>query len=311
MTDFPIDAKTAAFDDAAYSMNEQDKERVTALAAAIDFADPRLPITYGARAMTETAKFAEELLAQVRAQNDDPLHRALSTLAAQLKNLNISGLPVEKISWGAQLPILGGFFDPIARIEERFFVLADDLDSLTDDLQASLEAVLRDIEIVEQLYKLNREFHYELTLDIAAGKKRLSSAAPPAGDILNRFENRLYDMQLSRAVTVQSEPHLSLILSNDKKLLKSLRDGALTIIPAWKKQMESALENWRKHGAAYANLAEDIRSLSATHGKLLESVEETLRIIIEICKDRSKVEEELRRMEGALRGRLTCPPENN
>ena len=311
MTDFRIDDKAAAFDDAAYALNEQDKARVAALADAINFADPRLTFAYGARAMTETAKFAEELLAQMRAQNDDPLSRALSTLATQLKNLNIAGLPVEKISWGAQLPVLGGFFDPIARIEERFIVLSDDLDSLTEDLQTSLDAVLRDLEIMEQLYKLNREFYHELTLDIAVGKKRLSSAAPPATDVLNRFENRLYDLQLSRAITVQTEPQLSLILSNDKKLLKSLRDGALTIIPAWKEQMESALENWRKQGAAYANLAEDIKSLSETHGKLLESVKETLQIITEICEDRRKVEDELSRMEGYLRGQLTCPPEGS
>ena len=102
MTDFRIDGKAAAFDDAAYALNEQEKARVAALADAINFNDPRLTFAYGARAMTETAKFAEELLAQMRAQNDDPLSQALRGLidnaASHEQQIALLWQAIEKLS---------------------------------------------------------------------------------------------------------------------------------------------------------------------------------------------------------------------
>lgn len=300
-------------DTEVYLKSEQGQERLAAIAADIDFADPALTITYGARVMAETAKFAEELLAQVRAQDDGPLRRVLVAFAAQLKNMDIAGLAQEKPGWSSRLPVLGGMFDPLSRAGERFNVLVDDLGDFTDSLQTALDAITRDIEIMEQLHELNREFYRQLSLNIEAGKERLAAIQTSDYTVtLSRFEARLYDLQLSRAAAAQTAPKIRLIQSNDQKLAKRLKEDILATLPAWKDQMALALAGREaKQASEKAEHPSNLKTLHEIHIQLIETVEDTLLLISETGDSRCAVEEELSRMEGDLRGRLACRSENN
>ncbi len=340
-----------------------DKDRIAEIAANIDFADPSLTIAYGARTMTDIAKFADGLLAQVRARDSGPVGQVLSSLLGRLKDLDIAETAGQEPGWTARLPVLGKLFDPMTRAQARFNTLADGVDNVVVSLQTAMTRLMRDIEVMEQLYDLNREFHHELTVDIAAGHMRLEQAraedlprlqaeAHKAGesaadnlsaqavrdfaDKLNRFERRLYDLQLARAVTLQTAPQIRLIQGNDQTLAEKIQAGILTAIPIWKSQMVLALsihgqkqaarlqqevsdttnELLRKnasllHDATVSTAREaergvvDIESLREVHGKLLSTVEETLNIAVEARDKRRNVEEELRRMEDDLHDRLT------
>lgn len=340
---------------------EADLARIAKIAADIDFADPSLTIAFGARTMADIAKFADALLAQVRARDSGPVGQVLSSLLARMKDMNIVETAGQEPGWAARLPVLGGMFDPMAKAQARFNTLADGVDNVVITLQEAMTRLLRDIEIMEQLYGLNRNFYHELTLDIAAGKKRLEQAyaedlprlqdrtrqagaeqgsldaqtARDFADKLNRFERRLYDLQLARAVTLQTAPQIRLIQGNDQTLAEKIQAGILTAIPIWKAQMVLALsvhgqkqaarlqrevsdttnELLRKnaellHEATVDTAREaergvvDIESLRQVHDQLLSTVEETLRIAAEARDKRRVVEKELRRMEDDLRNRL-------
>lgn len=342
---------------------EADQAKIAAIAADIDFADPSLTIAYGARTMADIAKFADALLVQVRARDAGPVGQVLSALLGRIKDMNIAETAGQEPGWAARLPLLGGLFDPMTKAQARFNTLADGVDSVVVNLQEAMTRLLRDIEVMDQLYELNREFHHELTLAIAAGKKRLEEAyaedlprlqdkARQAGeadpdnmaaqavrdfaDKLNRFERRLYDLQLARAVTLQTAPQIRLIQGNDQTLAEKIQAGILTAIPVWKAQMVLALslhgqkqaarlqqdvtdttnELLRKNAELLRDATidtaretergvVDIESLRAVHDMLLDTVEETLRIATEARDKRREVEKELHRMEGDLRDRLT------
>ena len=342
---------------------EADQAKIAKIAADIDFSDPSLTIAYGARTMADIAKFADALLVQVRARDAGPVGQVLSSLLGRIKDMNIAETAGQEPGWAARLPVLGSLFDPMAKAQARFNTLADGVDNVVVNLQEAMSRLLRDIEVMDQLYELNRNFHHELTLDIAAGKKRLEQAyaedlprmqdearqteesEPDSmaaqgvrdfADKLNRFERRLYDLQLARAVTLQTAPQIRLIQGNDQTLAEKIQAGILTAIPIWKAQMVLALsihgqkqavrlqqdvtdttnELLRKnaellHDATLSTAREaergvvDIESLRAVHDKLLSAVEETLRIASEARDKRREVEKELQRMEGDLRDRLT------
>lgn len=360
MTAFSSDPKLN--NDPSLKEQEPDEARIAEMAAHIDFADPSLTIAYGAKTMADIAKFSDGLLAQVRARDAGPVGQVLSSLLARIKDANIAEDAGQEPGWAARLPVVGGLFNPMTRAQARFNTLADGVDNVVIHLQDAMARLLRDIEVMEQLYGLNREFHRELTLAIAAGKQRLEQAraeelprlqdqarqmeqtAPDSlaaqkvrdfDDKLNRFERRLYDLQLARAVTLQAAPQIRLIQGNDQTLAEKIQAGILTAIPIWKSQMVLALsihgqkqaarlqqevsdttnELLRKnadllHTAAVDITREsergvvDIESLRQVHAKLLETVEETLRMAVEARDKRREVEKELQHMEGDLRDRL-------
>lgn len=153
---------------------------------------------------------------------------------------------------------------------------------------------------------------------------------------INRFERRLHDLQLSRTITVQTAPQIRLIQSNNQTLAEKIQTSILSTIPIWKSQMVLALSLQGQQNAALlqksvadttndmlrrnADMLEqatvetarqversvvDIETLRDVHRKLVNTIEETLRIAREGREKRAAVEKELEGMEAELKGRLT------
>ncbi|MDL2209462.1 toxic anion resistance protein [Desulfovibrio sp. OttesenSCG-928-O18] len=153
---------------------------------------------------------------------------------------------------------------------------------------------------------------------------------------INRFERRLHDLQLSRTITVQTAPQIRLIQSNNQTLAEKIQTSILSTIPIWKSQMVLALSLQGQQNAAQiqksvadttndmlrknADMLEqatvetarqversivDIETLRDVHGKLINTIEETLRIAQEGREKRVAVEKELAGMETELKDRLT------
>ncbi len=152
---------------------------------------------------------------------------------------------------------------------------------------------------------------------------------------INRFERRLHDLEISRTITVQTAPQIRLIQSNNRALAQKIQSSVLTTIPIWKNQMVLALslqgqrsaaalqkevadttnDLLRKNAAmleqtAVATTREversivDVETLREVHGKLISTIDETLRIAQEGRQKRAEVEKELAGMEVQLKDSL-------
>ncbi len=152
---------------------------------------------------------------------------------------------------------------------------------------------------------------------------------------INRFERRLHDLEISRTVTIQTAPQIRLIQSNNRALAQKIQTSILTTIPIWKNQMVLALSLHGQKGAAAlqknvsdttnellsknASMLEqaaidttreversivDIDTLREVHGKLISTIDETLRISQEGRQKRLEVEKELVQMESELKNNL-------
>ncbi len=341
------------------SLCPEDAQRARDIAAGINLRDPSLTITYGAQAMENIARFADDMLGRVTAKDAGPAAEILTDLMLKVKDIDLRGISDGEDGVLERLPLVGSLFNKAQRAMARFNTVAGQIDGIGKQLETAMVGLLRDIEVLEQLFEHNREFHRDLSVHIEAGREKLDQvrnadlpalkaraessgdnmAAQEVRDLANRadrFERRLHDLQLSRAVTLQTAPQIRLIQSNDQNLAEKIQTSILNTIPLWKNQMVLALSlhgqkkavrmqkdvadttnallrknSEMLHGAAVDTAREversivDVGTLRDVHEKLVATIEETLAIAREGRKNRAEAEAEMRRMELELKRRLT------
>ena len=124
--------------------------------------------------------------------------------------------------------------------------------------------LLKDIAILDQMYAQNLNYFKELTMYILAGKKKLelvrstelrdlqnkaqmtgkaedAQAAKDLEDLCNRFEKKLYDLELTRMVSIQTAPQIRMIQNSDSVMAEKIQSTLVNTIPLWKNQMIIAL----------------------------------------------------------------------
>lgn len=163
-----------------------------------------------------------------------------------------------------------------------------------------------------------------------------AQAANDYADFCNRFEKKLHDLELTRMISIQMAPQIRLVQNNDTLMAEKIQSSLVNTIPLWKSQMVLALgvENSRqaieaqravtqmtndllkknaetlKQGSiAAAKESErgivDIETLKNTNEKLIETLDEVMKIQDEGRTKRRDAEVELGRIEGELKAKLT------
>lgn len=348
-TPVTLDEKSLKLDDA----------QVAKLVASIDLSDPAVSVTYGTQTMTEIAQFADSMLGQVRAKDAGPMGELLTDLMNKVKDMDVDAISGKQDGFLQKIPLIGALFNKANKALTKYETLSGQIDGIVDHLESSMVGLLRDIEVLEQLYDRNAVFHNDLALHIAAGKERLTQAAEKElpqlkaaaeaenntlaaqkvrdlQDSILRFERRLHDLELSRTITLQSAPQIRLIQSNDQALAEKIQASILTTIPIWKSQLVIALSlnNQRNAAATQKEVADttnallnknaemleqsslatareversmvDMETLRNVHGRLIHTIEESLKIAAEARQQRIEASKELGVMEQELRTQLT------
>ena len=230
----------------------------------IDLNDPALSITFGAKTMDSMARFADSILEQVKAKNAGEIGKSLTELMGKVKSLDLIGLAQERGSVLSKIPLLGSLFNSAGNTLDKYKNLAEQVEVISGKLETAMIGLLRDIEVMEQLYQHNATFHADLNAHLAAGRKKLNEAEtvllPQAqekalqesgtlaaqevrdlADRIHRFERRLHDLELSQAITLQTAPQIRLIQNNDQTLAEKIQTSILTTAPIWKSQLVLAI----------------------------------------------------------------------
>ncbi len=261
---------------------------------SINLSDPSLDITYGTNTMQEISRFSDDLLARVTAKDAGQVGEFLTSLMVKVKDVDISDMNREP-SFLEKLPIIGALFNGVEKTKAKFESLADQIENISKELDNSMIGLLRDVEILEQLYGHNERFHEDLVMYIKAGKQKLEEArsvelpklktlAETSGDALdsqkmrdfaediNRFERRLHDLEVSRTVTVQMAPQIRLIQSNNRALAQKIQTSILTTIPIWKNQMVLALtlHGQREAAAMQKEVSDTTNAMLRKNAEMLE-----------------------------------------
>lgn len=270
--------------------------KVQAAAAEIDFNDPSLTLSYGSKTMNEIARFADSLLGNVRVKDSGPVGESLSELMLRLKDVDLSQIAKPEKGFWESLPLVGGLFDSMQRTVAQFDTVLAQVEGISEKLEDAMLSLLKDIEVLEQLYDHNRNFYEDLSACIQAGEARLEQArreelprleeeaknSPDSlaaqnlrdyAERLNRFERRLHDLKLSRTITLQTAPQIRMIQNNDQTLAEKIQTSILATIPIWKNQMVLALSIHSQHKAAslQKDVADTTNALLSKNAEMLQA----------------------------------------
>lgn len=344
------EAEPVKLDDSVLS--EEERKTVNDFAEQIDITDSAMVMQYGAAAQQKIAGFSDSALEGVRTKDFGELGDQIADLITELKGISDDD---EK----------GGFFKffrkgqrKIEHMKEKYNKAEDSVNSIVSALEGHQLTLMKDIATLDRMYEMNLTYFKELTMYILAGKKRLETEksttlaeltakaqasglpedAQKASDfaqMCDRFEKKLYDLELTRMISIQMGPQIRLVQNNDSMMSEKIQSTIVNTIPLWKSQMVISLgiahsgqameaqravtdmtnDLLKKNAAALkqgtVDIAKesergivDIETLAETNKQLIETLDEVKRIQSESRDKRLAAQEELGRIEGELRAKL-------
>ena len=333
-------------------LSPEEQKMVDEFAEKIDVTNTQMVLQYGAASQKKLSDFSDTALARVKTKDMGETGKMITDLIGELKGFDATE---------EQKGFLGLFRKSKNNIE-TLKMRYDSADKNVERIKAQLEdhqvTLMKDITMLDKMYELNLVYFKELTMYILAGQKRLAEvratdlkaaqekaqrtglaedaqAARDLADLCDRFEKKLYDLQLTRNISVQMGPQIRLIQNNDTMMAEKIQTTIVNTIPLWKNQMVLALgmahsqeameaeravtdttnELLKKNAAALkqgtidiARESErgvvDIETLQQTNKQLIETLDELNKIRAEGKAKRAAAEEELGRIEGELRAKL-------
>ena len=277
----------------------EEQKTIDEFSKKIDVTDTNLVFQYGAGAQQKIAQFSDSALASVQTKDLGEVGDMMANLVAELKGFDAD--PEEKKG-------LFGFIrrnvDKMQLLKARYDEAEVNVNKIVSSLESHQVTLLKDIATLDQLYEMNLDYFKELSMYIAAGKKRLeevratdlaeatkraeasglaedAQAAKDLADKCDRFEKKLHDLELTRNISIQMGPQIRLIQNNDQVMAEKIQSTIVNTIPLWKSQMVIALG---LHHAQEAMKAQ--RSVSDLTNDLLRSNAERLHTAsVEVAKE--------------------------
>lgn len=285
-----------------------------------------------------------------------PVGDILSDLMRKLSEINPEELSTEKKSGIKKL--FSRVNRSVQEVMTKYQKLSTQVDRIGIQLEHSKRGLVEDVQMLNKLYDQNKTYFQALNVYIAAAelkkddivnvtipelrrKAELSNdqmAYQEVNDMaqfVDRLEKRVYDLQLSRQITIQSAPQIRMIQQTNQTLAEKIQSSIMTSIPLWKNQIAIALTLNRQQKAVGAqkqvtqttndlllknsemlkvNSIEtakenergivEIDTLKKTQENLLQTIEETMRIQADGRVKRKAREIEIGRMEEELKQRL-------
>jgi len=329
-----------------------EQKMVDDFAAQIDISNTQMVLQYGAGSQKKIADFSEGALNNVRTKDMGEIGQMLANVVTELKDFNN-----EEEEKGFL-----GFFKKGSNKLENLKIKYDKAEGNINKICRVMEdhqvTLLKDAAMLDKMYELNLNYFKELSMYILAGKKKLeqartvelpallakaersglpedTQAANDFAAMCERFEKKIYDLELTRTISMQMAPQIRLIQSNDTAMSEKIQSTLVNTIPLWKSQMVIAIGLSHSSEAAKAQRevtdmtnallkknAEtlkiatvetaretqrgivDIETLTATNQTLISTLDEVMKIQEDGRAKRRSAEQELGRIEDEMRQKL-------
>lgn len=333
------------------TLSPEEQQLVNDFAAKIDVENTAQILQYGAGTQKKMADFSDAALAGVRNQDLGEVGDLIINVVRELK-----GFDAEE-----EKGFLGFFKKQANKLElmkARYDKAEISVEKISDALQQHQVRLLKDSAMLDQMYEQNLAYFKELTMYILAGKKKLEEvrsgrlsqleataqrtglaedvqAAKDLADKCQRFEKKIYDLELTRAISMQTAPQIRMIQNNDNVMVEKIQTTLVNTIPLWKNQMVLSLgiahsteaakaqrqvndvtnallqANAKKlHMASVETAKEaergivDIQTLQKTNAELIQTLDDVMKIQQDGRAQRLAAETEMAKMEADLKNKL-------
>ena len=336
------------------NLSEVERQTVNEFSSKIDIMESNTVLQYGSAAQKKVSDFSDTALNNVRTKDLGEIGTLLSDLVVELKEYDAN--ETEKKGFFASLFDKGG--DSVTKFKAKYDKAEANVEKVAKMLEDHQITLLKDIALLDELYARNQQNTKELTMYILAGKKRVNeirenelpeltkkakeSGLPEDAQAANdleqacvRFEKKLYDLELTRQISIQMAPQIRLVQNNDTLMTEKIQSTLVNTIPLWKNQIvlalgishsKEAMEAQREvtdmtntllkknaetlHQATVDTAQEsergivDLETLQHTNEQLISTLEEVQQIQKDGREKRAQAEQELAKIENELTNKL-------
>ena len=287
-------------------LSNDEKEMIAQFANEIDISNAKQVIQYGSSAQKSISDFSVNILGKVKTSE-------LGDVGDALKELTVA---LDATTEPEKKGILGIFQKAkrgVDSIKANYAKAETNVSRIEKDLEKHQVVLTQDVEMFEQMYDLNLQYYRELTMYIIAGKKALDKARGEQLEALkekaetsqmqedvenynkyvnlcNRFEKKLHDLELTRAIAMQVAPQIRLLQDNDQEMLEKIQSSLINTIPLWRHQMVLALgiEHTQRALSAQNMITEKTNELLTRNAETLkmatvETAKEAERSVVDIA----------------------------
>ena len=239
-------------------LTPQEQKQIDAFVNQIDITDSAAVLNYGVATQKNLTDFSENALESVRTKDMGEVGDMLTDLMVQLKNFN-----VEENEGG-----LKGFFhrkkNQLESLRARYSKVETNVDEVSSQLEQHQIRLMKDSEVLDRMYALNLSYYKELMMYIIAGRQKLEKVrsgeladaqkkaqqtglpedAQAARDLAaqcDRFEKKIYDLELTRTIAMQTAPQIRMLQASDMQMAEKIQSTIINTIPLWKSQMVIAV----------------------------------------------------------------------
>ena len=333
-------------------LSEEELKQVDEFSKQIDISNSTGIMNYGVGTQKKLADFSEKAIDNVKTKDMGEVGDMITDLVTQLKNFD-----VEEEEKGFKA-LFKKSANKIEALKAKYSKVETNVQTISNELEKHQVTLMKDVELLDRMYDLNLNYFKELTMYILAGKKKLEEErsttlvelqkkaaesglpedAEKAKDFANkcdRFEKKIYDLELTRTIAMQTGPQIRMVQSSDTVMAEKIQSTIVNTIPLWKNQMVIAIGIEHATQAAQAERevndmtnkllkknadalktatiesakeAErgivDIETLKHTNESLISTLDEVLKIQTEGKAKRREAEAELAQIENQLKDKL-------
>ena len=336
-----------------YPLSDSEKHQVEMFSKKIDLYDSQSVLQYAAGTQKQIADFSEQALENVKTKDFGEVGETLSRVVLELKNFDAEGEDKKGIF---------GFFkkkvDKLTAMKAKYEKAETNIENICKTLESHQIRLMKDAAMLDKMYEINQDYFKQLTMYIIAGKQKLEYAKDaelPAmisrakatkrsedmnavndyAALIDRFEKKIYDLELTRSISLQTAPQIRLIQNNDVLMSEKIQSMLVNTVPLWKSQMVIALGVEHSNKAAQAQKAVtdmtnellrknaqnlktatvetarqmergivDVETLEQTNELLLSTIDEVMQIQQEGRQKREEAEQTLLKMENDLKQKM-------
>ena len=333
-------------------LTPEEQEMVDRFAEQIDVTNTQAVMSYGAGTQKKMADFSERAIGNVRTKDMGEVGDMITSLVTELKSFD-----VEENTKGFKA-LFKKSADRMEAAKAKYAKVETNVTEISRELERHQVTLLKDMDVLDKMYELNLAYFKELTMYILAGKKKLEEVrstelkalqdkaeasslvedAQEAKDLAaqcDRFEKKIHDLELTRAIALQTAPQIRLVQASDSMMAEKIQSTIVNTIPLWKNQMVIAIgidhatqaakaerevndmtnELLKKNAdslktATIASAKEsergivDIETLKHTNETLISTLDEVLAIQKEGKEKRQAAQAELASIESQLKQKL-------
>ena len=333
-------------------LTKEEQQAVKSFAEQIDISNSQQILTYGAAAQKNIADFSESALESVRTKDMGEIGDMITGLVKELKSIET---PEQKKGLAALFQRAG---NSIENMKLQYSKAETNVDRISGALEEHQRVLMKDVAIMDQMYDKNLDYYKQLTMYILAGREKIAhernvtladlrqgaqqsgkpedaQAVNDYANLIDRFEKKIHDLELTRIVSLQMGPQIRMLQNNDTLMIEKIQTSLVNTIPLWKSQMVLNLGIQHSREAVEAQRAVtdmtnqllrsnsqmlkmaavetakeaersvvDIETLKQSNENLITTLDEVMQIQADGRQKRAEAETEIRRIEGELKQKL-------